>query len=507
MLPQLAHILNSDTKTLPGIGSFDSPSLPSPKSSPIKLPKIKDVSGLSLLSDSALENPSKSRPFIQNPNVFHDQKPGLFQHQQQTHLPKQSQLSNKPQDDHVTQHDPAYLRKFDFYENNEYQQSVSELKRISSSVYDIGNQVTNSIHNHLNESKKGMPRPLNPSLYPMYPVSRETLDSLINMTQSQMDLLQNWRVRFDSAYVEFNEYLKSRNTRPTPNHTNPRPQQPLPQTSVPSTSNSSTSSKKPKPRRGKRRANNPDHKPYCHHCGANETPEWRRGPDGARTLCNACGLYHSKMKRRNKLEQEKLKSNSSASSSNDIGDDKNFSNQSDSSASSSTTTLTNLSADYTKAVRNRRRRRSRSRSISSAPVSPQIKGITSIGRNSGVSMPGVAVSLSKTGSSNSLGSYITLPPPPHSNSVEMSEPPFMNSLPSFSSINSNRQMLPPSGLGHSSYHHHPNNNLTHPFKLHPPLPEQTTFPALVNPSTPILSSHNFNSGPNGCSSFPPPLSK
>lgn len=28
----------------------------------------------------------------------------------------------------------------------------------------------------------------------------------------------------------------------------------------------------------------------CHSCGTTETPEWRRGPDGARTLCNACGL-------------------------------------------------------------------------------------------------------------------------------------------------------------------------------------------------------------------------
>lgn len=28
----------------------------------------------------------------------------------------------------------------------------------------------------------------------------------------------------------------------------------------------------------------------CHSCNITETPEWRRGPDGARTLCNACGL-------------------------------------------------------------------------------------------------------------------------------------------------------------------------------------------------------------------------
>lgn len=28
----------------------------------------------------------------------------------------------------------------------------------------------------------------------------------------------------------------------------------------------------------------------CQSCNRAETPEWRPGPDGARTLCNACGL-------------------------------------------------------------------------------------------------------------------------------------------------------------------------------------------------------------------------
>ncbi|RCH85040.1 hypothetical protein CU098_008782, partial [Rhizopus stolonifer] len=28
----------------------------------------------------------------------------------------------------------------------------------------------------------------------------------------------------------------------------------------------------------------------CQSCDTLETPEWRRGPNGARTLCNACGL-------------------------------------------------------------------------------------------------------------------------------------------------------------------------------------------------------------------------
>ncbi|KAI8876725.1 GATA-domain-containing protein [Backusella circina FSU 941] len=40
---------------------------------------------------------------------------------------------------------------------------------------------------------------------------------------------------------------------------------------------------------------------YCHSCKTTETPEWRRGPDGARTLCNACGLHYSKLLRKGSL--------------------------------------------------------------------------------------------------------------------------------------------------------------------------------------------------------------
>ncbi|RCH96845.1 hypothetical protein CU097_012689 [Rhizopus azygosporus] len=39
----------------------------------------------------------------------------------------------------------------------------------------------------------------------------------------------------------------------------------------------------------------------CHSCNTTETPEWRRGPDGARTLCNACGLHYSKLLRKGSL--------------------------------------------------------------------------------------------------------------------------------------------------------------------------------------------------------------
>lgn len=36
----------------------------------------------------------------------------------------------------------------------------------------------------------------------------------------------------------------------------------------------------------------------CHSCNRADTPEWRRGPDGARTLCNACGLHYAKLTRK-----------------------------------------------------------------------------------------------------------------------------------------------------------------------------------------------------------------
>ncbi|CAO3599024.1 unnamed protein product [Absidia cylindrospora] len=45
----------------------------------------------------------------------------------------------------------------------------------------------------------------------------------------------------------------------------------------------------------------------CHSCNISETPEWRRGPDGARTLCNACGLHYAKLARK-KAEQQKEQS-------------------------------------------------------------------------------------------------------------------------------------------------------------------------------------------------------
>ncbi|EFA77753.1 putative GATA-binding transcription factor [Heterostelium album PN500] len=45
---------------------------------------------------------------------------------------------------------------------------------------------------------------------------------------------------------------------------------------------------------------------YCHHCNTKTTPEWRRGPNGPATLCNACGLAYAKKQREDESNLQKL---------------------------------------------------------------------------------------------------------------------------------------------------------------------------------------------------------
>ncbi|SCU92528.1 LAFA_0F11188g1_1 [Lachancea sp. 'fantastica'] len=44
----------------------------------------------------------------------------------------------------------------------------------------------------------------------------------------------------------------------------------------------------------------------CVHCASTETPEWRRGPYGNRTVCNACGLFYCKIVKRFGIQKANL---------------------------------------------------------------------------------------------------------------------------------------------------------------------------------------------------------
>ncbi|KAI9014804.1 hypothetical protein BC832DRAFT_546523 [Gaertneriomyces semiglobifer] len=46
---------------------------------------------------------------------------------------------------------------------------------------------------------------------------------------------------------------------------------------------------------------------FCRQCGTTQSPEWRKGPFGPKTLCNACGLAYSKKQRRLNKAAEKAK--------------------------------------------------------------------------------------------------------------------------------------------------------------------------------------------------------
>ncbi|KAI9288240.1 hypothetical protein BC943DRAFT_318052 [Umbelopsis sp. AD052] len=46
----------------------------------------------------------------------------------------------------------------------------------------------------------------------------------------------------------------------------------------------------------------------CHSCHSTETPEWRKGPMGPRTLCNACGLIWAKLARKKSQSGDRIKS-------------------------------------------------------------------------------------------------------------------------------------------------------------------------------------------------------
>ncbi|KAM0755355.1 GATA-domain-containing protein [Meredithblackwellia eburnea MCA 4105] len=40
----------------------------------------------------------------------------------------------------------------------------------------------------------------------------------------------------------------------------------------------------------------------CRDCGTVDSPEWRKGPEGPKSLCNACGLRYAKLRSKDKLK-------------------------------------------------------------------------------------------------------------------------------------------------------------------------------------------------------------
>ncbi|KAJ7749574.1 white collar 2 type of transcription factor [Mycena maculata] len=58
-----------------------------------------------------------------------------------------------------------------------------------------------------------------------------------------------------------------------------------------------------KKKKGQKKAT-PAEQYVCVTCGRTDSPEWRKGPSGPKTLCNACGLRWAKQTKVNKLTEE-----------------------------------------------------------------------------------------------------------------------------------------------------------------------------------------------------------
>ncbi|RYP52929.1 hypothetical protein DL768_002025 [Monosporascus sp. mg162] len=65
--------------------------------------------------------------------------------------------------------------------------------------------------------------------------------------------------------------------------------------------------------RSKGHNSNSNSKRACHRCGRTDTPEWRTGPEGRKTLCNVCGLLYAKQRGRSRKSTEAIASNVSSS--------------------------------------------------------------------------------------------------------------------------------------------------------------------------------------------------
>ncbi|EGG18485.1 putative GATA-binding transcription factor [Cavenderia fasciculata] len=79
---------------------------------------------------------------------------------------------------------------------------------------------------------------------------------------------------------------------------------------------------------------------YCVFCGTMETPEWRKGPGGHKTLCNACGLHYAKNLKREGANKSKTNNDNIATPSNTTN--KGDSNSSASSSTSNSPTSSSM---------------------------------------------------------------------------------------------------------------------------------------------------------------------
>ncbi|GAA5798919.1 hypothetical protein HPULCUR_004327 [Helicostylum pulchrum] len=182
------------------------------------------------------------------------------------------------------------------YTPNRIENDIEEVVRQCHTLCDnMVQRKSQFINSHSSTSTYQDLNSTRPWLDDMIGRANEVLNALLRLRKhqlasEQLRVAKNVPEQYQGDYVSSNEQNKPRTWRIG--------------SSSPSSSTISNNIRQRK--RGKR----PAFQGRCHSCNISETPEWRRGPDGARTLCNACGLHYAKLARKQQ-ENRGMSSNSS----------------------------------------------------------------------------------------------------------------------------------------------------------------------------------------------------
>ncbi|CAG8474191.1 6861_t:CDS:2 [Ambispora gerdemannii] len=112
-----------------------------------------------------------------------------------------------------------------------------------------------------------------------------TVEDIINETSNPLELLTGLRYQEDEKSIAVGGGIGISGTGEPRSGNEP-------------SSQSSTSAPAPRPRKKQKKPKVEEEEYVCTDCGTVESPEWRKGPLGPKTLCNACGLRWAKKAKR-----------------------------------------------------------------------------------------------------------------------------------------------------------------------------------------------------------------
>ncbi|KAF2484031.1 hypothetical protein BDY17DRAFT_119804 [Neohortaea acidophila] len=199
-------------------------------------------------------------------------------------------------------YEESVKRHLDLYD---LEAALNDVSQTSSIVLDFSRRYGDRMHQTARSTPALFNLPSIVEVDDMMSKSRHQLDALSKIR----DVVVTQQITYEQELAQQRQQAKAYREGPTgpSNGVADDPQQSLADHS----DDGGFAGSEPKKRRG--RAAPPGR---CHSCNRAETPEWRRGPDGARTLCNACGLHYAKLTRKQTNASKSATTTTTSNSSN-----------------------------------------------------------------------------------------------------------------------------------------------------------------------------------------------